>query len=584
MTGLNRIGQIHRMVGWRGWGWLLGSLVFSLALSGIELLFAYFLAHLLYLLQASPNDPKAPFFLPLFFQTKEGSLPFLLLIGLARTLLRVLTGQSVVIFAEIVRSRLRFVFFRRIYDPRSERMVQSDINTWLAEIFPKTTEFAIAAGNFLTNSVQVIFFFTVMLSTSPLKALAGLAAVLILGPVLRLTHRHVRGLSRQIIEDFAEVQRRVVRATRNWLLIRLLRTEEPELNRLYTASLSTSQRSLRIEFVNAVSSGLPELAGVAVVATLVALQYGPDRQPAPAFVAFLYVFMRFIQALVQVGGQMAWLHANYSHFAKSADFLVQVPDKEFARAIAPLRNLSFFGRSQSEAVVSDRETSAPGTDLVHFPPIVAFKDVSFSYRDGPAVIRNLSFEVSAGAALGITGPSGAGKSTLLALLMGVEVPDQGQIRLIAGANEFDPMSHRLTVGYVGPEPFLVTGSVADNLVYGATSAASAPDLIAALRKAGFSGEDSELNALLKSQLTENAEGLSTGQKQRLCLARALLSNPALLILDEVSANLDLAAESKIVETICSLRGESTIVIVSHREAMLEPCDCVLDLGSGTVKT
>jgi ABC-type bacteriocin/lantibiotic exporter with double-glycine peptidase domain len=167
--------------------------------------------------------------------------------------------------------------------------------------------------------------------------------------------------------------------------------------------------------------------------------------------------------------------------------------------------------------------------------------------------------------------------------MGVEVPDQGQIRLISGAAEFDPMSHRLTVGYVGPEPFLVTGSIADNLVYGATSPASLSDLIAALRKAGFGEEDSELRALLNSQLTENAEGLSTGQKQRLCLSRALLSKPALLILDEVSANLDLAAESKIAETVSSLRGESTIVIVSHREGMLEPCDEVLDLSSGTMK-
>src|SRR3954470_5764878 len=160
---MNRLAQMHRMVGWRGWNWLSASMLFSLAYSGIELLFAYFLAHLLFLLNVSGSDPQAPFFLPLFFQTKPGSLPFLLFLGLGRTLLRVQSNQSVVLFAEIVRSRLRFTFFRKIYDPRSQRMPQSDINTWLSEIFPKTTEFAMSLGNLLTNAVQIVFFFAAML-------------------------------------------------------------------------------------------------------------------------------------------------------------------------------------------------------------------------------------------------------------------------------------------------------------------------------------------------------------------------------------------------------------------------------------
>jgi ABC-type multidrug transport system fused ATPase/permease subunit len=167
--------------------------------------------------------------------------------------------------------------------------------------------------------------------------------------------------------------------------------------------------------------------------------------------------------------------------------------------------------------------------------------------------------------------------------MGVEVPDKGRVFLVAGDKQFESMSHQLTIGYVGPEPFLVAGSVAENLMYGALSAHSPATMIQALRKAGFSGSDSELNELLSSVLTENGEGLSTGQKQRLCLARALLSRPALLILDEVSANLDVNTESKIAETVGGLRGESTIVIVSHREGMLGPCDHVLDLTTGEIK-
>src|SRR5438128_5223514 len=210
--------------------------------------------------------------------------------------------------------------------------------------------------------------------------------------------------------------------------------------------------------------------------------------------------------------------------------------------------------------------------VIHDGPQIHFETVSFSHPGGTEAIRILSFEAPAGSAFGVVGPSGVGKSTLLALLMGVEVPECGQIRLTAGDRQFDPTSHQLTIGYVGPEPFLIAGSVAENLLYGTLAAHSSDAMLQALKRAGFAGSHPEWNAILNSMLTENVEGLSTGQKQRLCLARALLSTPALLILDEVSANLDAAAECKIAETVGGLKGDSTIVIVSHREAMLRPCD------------
>ncbi len=558
-------------------------MLFSLAFSGIELLFAYFLAHLLYLLQLSSSDPSPPFFVLAFFQTRSGSLPFLLIIGVARTLLRVQSNQSVLLFGEIVRSRLRFILFRQIYNPRSRRMAQSEINMWLAEVFPKTAEFAIAVGNFLLNAVQVCFFFAILFSNSAVKAAAGLAAILIFGPIIRFTYRYVRGLSHHVLEDVTEVQRSIVRATRNWLLIRLLRTEAMERGRLCRASLATSQKNLRIELVNALSAGLPEVAGSFVVAILIGLQYGPDQQPAAAFLTFLYVFLRFNQALVQMGGQFSLVQTNYPRFRRSAELVATVSEGELSAAISPLSDLSFFGKSRS-ASIDAKDAATRSVDLVHSAPTISFQSVCFSYADGPNVIRNLSFSVLAGSALGVVGPSGVGKSTLLALLMGVEIPVAGQVRLFAEGHEFEAVSHRISVGYVGPEPFLFAGSVTENLIYGSVSQLSSDAMVRALRKAGFSGTDTELTALLNSRLTEDGEGLSTGQKQRLCLARALLATPALLILDEVSANLDLMTESRIAYTVNSLRGDCTIVIVSHRDGMLEICDQILDLRSGTIKS
>jgi ABC-type multidrug transport system fused ATPase/permease subunit len=437
-------------------------------------------------------------------------------------------------------------------------------------------------GNFLSACLQACFFFVVLLWMSPAKTIVGFAALLVLGPVVRLSNRYVRRLSHDVIEHFAEVQRSIVHATRNWVLIRVLRTESLELARLQHASLATTQKSLRIELVNGLSAGLPEMVGIVVAAILIALQYGTDRGPATAFVAFLYLFLRFSQCLVQIGAQSGALHANYPSFLRSADFILKISDKDLKSGVLPLQSLSFFGRTHPEHFQSDKFAISDG-DLIHVAPAIAFRNVSFSYGEGATILRDLSFEVAAGSALGIVGPSGVGKSTVLALLMGFEVPDQGQLRFVVQGKEFGPLNHQLSIGYVGPEPFLVAGSVANNLLYGSRCQASSGALIATLKKAGFSENDAELSALLASQLTESGEGLSTGQKQRLCLARALLSRPALLILDEVSANLDSHTELKIAKSVDALRGQSTVIIVSHRDAMLTSCDRVLDLGSCQLK-
>src|SRR5947199_6066508 len=125
---MKQLRQIHSMMGWRGTAWLAAGMTFSLIYSGVELLFAYFLAHLLFLLQVSGSDPAPPPLLPIFFQTKAGSLPFLLLIGSVRVLLRIGATQSVTFVTEIVRSRLRFVLFARIYDFYLPVIYESELN------------------------------------------------------------------------------------------------------------------------------------------------------------------------------------------------------------------------------------------------------------------------------------------------------------------------------------------------------------------------------------------------------------------------------------------------------------------------
>jgi ABC-type multidrug transport system fused ATPase/permease subunit len=134
------------------------------------------------------------------------------------------------------------------------------------------------------------------------------------------------------------------------------------------------------------------------------------------------------------------------------------------------------------------------------------------------------------------------------------------------------------IGYVGAEPFLIEGSILDNLLYGRDQSYQEAEVWEALERAYISSWIRGLPRGLESPISENGEGLSSGQKQRLCLARALLSKPNILILDEISANLDLETEAAIAETIKDLKGSCTTLIVSHREGLVKYVENRLHLG------
>jgi ATP-binding cassette subfamily B protein len=151
---------------------------------------------------------------------------------------------------------------------------------------------------------------------------------------------------------------------------------------------------------------------------------------------------------------------------------------------------------------------------------------------------------------------------------------------IAGINAQEFLAQPLVqVGYVGAEPFLIEGSIKHNLDYGSRKPYSIEEYRQALAAASLLEVVDRLPDGLDYRLTDNSQGLSAGQKQRLALARALLSKPQILVLDEVSANLDDETEAEIAKELLALKGLCTVIIVSHRPGILKFADTILELST-----
>lgn len=221
---------------------------------------------------------------------------------------------------------------------------------------------------------------------------------------------------------------------------------------------------------------------------------------------------------------------------------------------------------------------------VKFPEELQFHDVCFSYgSDLRAVINRASFGMKQGDWLGIIGSSGAGKSTLVALLLGLLRPTSGHISADGERVELSQNRWRSHVGYVPQEVFLLDDTIRKNIAFGVTESEISDEKIqTSISRAQLTEFIATLNHGVHTIVGERGVKLSGGQKQRIGIARALYVDPKLLVLDESTSALDLETEDQIIETLQMLRGQVTMVVISHRASTLKFCDRILQLESGTL--
>ena len=236
-------------------------------------------------------------------------------------------------------------------------------------------------------------------------------------------------------------------------------------------------------------------------------------------------------------------------------------------------------------VMDMTETIQDAPDAVQVNGIkgdISFENVTFSYSDGIPVLKNASFTVKAGQMVAVVGPTGAGKTTLASLLPRFYDATSGQV-LIDGVNvrAYEQRGLRANFGIVTQEPFLFSGTILENIRYGKLTATE-EDVTRAAQAAYADEFIQRLPKGYQTEVGERGKMLSQGQRQLISIARAILADPQILILDEATASIDTSTELLIQKALHQLLKSRTSIVIAHRLSTIRNADLVLVIEDGEI--
>lgn len=301
----------------------------------------------------------------------------------------------------------------------------------------------------------------------------------------------------------------------------------------------------------------------------------------------------FIQSMVVVVLIIAGVYMiSEGNLTQGGLVALVILSRQVLGPIAQVANLATRFHRAKEALKTLNEIMAlpverpPGQNFLHrtrFKGVIGLKNLTFAYRDQTTkVLNNITLEIAAGEKVGIIGPIGSGKTTLGKLIMGLYDPSSGMVTMDGtDIRQIDPSELRHFIGYVPQDIMLFRGTVRDNITMGTHDI----DDMSIMRAAELATVDEFIRKQARGfdmEVGEFGRGLSGGQRQCVALARAVLLDPPVLLLDEPTSNMDNRTEMHLKDNLSKVIKEKTLLLITHRASLLEMVDRLIVIDNGAI--
>ncbi len=412
-----------------------------------------------------------------------------------------------------------------------------------------------------TDTLMLIAIMTVLAVAAPLPTLFAvvLFGALVFGAQRALRARQVR-IGEELSETSLESWQALIPGLDGFRETRLTSSASSFVQGFRNARLRGARLSREMGFISDLPRYLLEIGFIAAIVgiALILFATGEGTQVVPILGLFATAAMRALPTMNRISASLATTRTGQA-------------------------GLRIMTEALDELNAGGRHDESPNSSVAYTGDI-ALDDVTFSYPDADRpVLEGLTLRIEENKTTAFTGGSGAGKTTVVDLILGLLAPTSGAVRCGGRSIGDDLASWYSGIGVVPQDVFLLNASIAQNIAFGeAVSAIDHDRVRQAAEQAQLTDLLRELPGGADTVVGDRGVRLSGGQRQRVGLARALYRRPRLLVLDEATSALDNATEHEIAQTLQSLRGQMTIVVVAHRLSTVRDVDCLVHLRDGRI--